>query len=58
MLLTNHFYFQVRESSATLNIPAPTPAPDRGGPVALLQTAVELDPTVALLKNCGRLVSR
>ena len=25
-------YFQVRESPAPLNIPTPTPAPDRGGP--------------------------
>ena len=30
------FYFQVRESPTTLNIPTPTPAPDRGGPVACL----------------------
>ena len=28
------FYFQVRESPAPLNVPRPTPAPDRGGPVA------------------------
>ena len=28
------FYFQVRESPAPRNIPTPTPAPDRGGPVA------------------------
>ena len=27
-------YFQVRESPAPLNMPIPTPAPDRGGPVA------------------------
>ena len=30
------FYFQVRESPASLNIPIPTPAPDWGGPVACL----------------------
>ena len=30
------FYFQVKESPAPLNIPTPTPAPDRGGPVARL----------------------
>ena len=27
-------YFQIRESPAPLNIPTPTPAPDRSGPVA------------------------
>ena len=27
-------YFQVREAPAPLNIATPTPAPDRGGPVA------------------------
>ena len=30
------FYFQVRESPAPLNIPIPTPASDRGGPVACI----------------------
>ena len=30
------FYFQVRESPATLNIPIPTPAPDRGGTTQLI----------------------
>ena len=30
------FYLQVRESPATLNIPTPNPAPDRGGPAACL----------------------
>ena len=30
------FYFQVMESPAPLNIPTPTPAPDRVGPVACL----------------------
>ena len=30
------FYFQIRESPAPLNIPTPSPAPDRGGPVACL----------------------
>ena len=34
------FYFQVRESPAPLNIPTPTPAPDRGGPVACLSGPV------------------
>ena len=29
----NLFYFQVRESPAPRNIPTPTLAPDRGGPV-------------------------
>ena len=27
-------YFQGRESQHPINIPTPTPAPDRGGPVA------------------------
>ena len=31
----NLFDFQVRESPAPLNIPTPTPVPDRGGPVVL-----------------------
>ena len=30
------FYFQVREFPARLNVPTPTPTPDRGGPVACL----------------------
>ena len=30
------FYFQTRESPAPLNIPTPTPAPERGGHVACL----------------------
>ena len=30
------FYFQVMESTTPLNIPVPTPAPDRGGHVACL----------------------
>ena len=30
------FCFQVRESPTLLNIPTPTPASDRGGPVACL----------------------
>ena len=28
------FYFQVTESPAPLNVPTPTLAPDRGGPIA------------------------
>ena len=52
------FIFSRKGIPSTPNIPTPTPAPDRGGPVALLQTAVELDPAVALLKNYGRLDSR
>ena len=31
----NLFYFQIKESPASLNIPTPTPAPDRGGPIGL-----------------------
>ena len=47
------FYFQVRESIAPLNIPTPTPAPDRagpgaclGGPVAYSQSSKHNSPTV------------
>ena len=32
----NRFHFQVWESPAPLNIPTPTPAPNRGGPVACM----------------------
>ena len=32
----NQHTSQVRETPAPLNIPAPTPAPDQGGPVACL----------------------
>ena len=36
----NLFHFQVRESPAPINIPAPTPATDRAGPVACLSGPV------------------
>ena len=29
-------YLRIRESSTSLNVPTPTPAPDRGGPIACL----------------------
>ena len=40
--LSNVFetYFQTRESPAPLNIPTPTPAPDRGGPIPCLSGPV------------------
>ena len=34
------FYFQGRECPAPLNIPTPTLAPDRGGPVACLRVFI------------------
>ena len=40
--------FQIRESSASLNIPTSTPAPDRGGPVACPGGIVKLDPIICL----------
>ena len=35
---------QIRESPASLNIPTPTPAADRGGPVACLGGPVATGP--------------
>ena len=34
------FHLEIRESTAPLNIPTPTPATDRGGPVACLSGSV------------------
>ena len=41
------FYFQVRGSPVPLNIPTPTPAPDRGGPIACLSGPVTVAQKVA-----------
>jgi hypothetical protein len=50
--------FSVRESPVPLNIPTPTPAPDRGGPVAWVSGPVaeeNMAPTQWLAENATNL---
>ena len=44
LTIKHYVYFQVRESPAAFNIPTPTPAPDRGGPIACLSGPVASAP--------------